>query len=257
MTEKYTLQQYAAMQGGHEVEETKNNLSFIESLGEAKMYKTRNQIASDGARGITDHLFVSLMSLYTLSNDYEYAPVAKEYAKRTMSRGNFGQPSPGGTDLYQTLHTLKKPKGLLGGDKDSLLLGKVKVRDAQIKQFMRNIQSGNVTPGQAQAFFFRLEKDLAIQDPKLRAVRRLVQDWPTLTTAQRQLVGTQMNKYFRTSARRSDIAPLMTSFIKGNSLNVAPSKLGKVARRVARGAGAFAAGYIAGKMTGPQNDRRS
>ena len=132
MTEKYTLQQYAAMQGGHEVEETKNNLSFIESLGEAKMYKTRNQIASDGARGITDHLFVSLMSLYTLSNDYEYAPVAKEYAKRTMSRGNFGQPSPGGTDLYQTLYTLKKPKGLLGGDKDSLLLGKVKVRDERI-----------------------------------------------------------------------------------------------------------------------------
>ena len=63
MTDKYTLQQYAAMQGGHEMEQESNNLSFIESLGEARMYKTRNQIKSDGARGITDHVFMSMMSL--------------------------------------------------------------------------------------------------------------------------------------------------------------------------------------------------
>ena len=248
MAEKYTLQQYAAMQGGHEMEQDSNNLSFIESLGEARMYKTRNQIKSDGARGITDHVFMSMMSLYAMSNDYEYAPVAKEYAKRTIQRGNFGSPSPSGTDFYQTLFTLKKPNGILGGEKDSLLLNKVKVNDARIKQFMQGIQNGNVTSGQAKAFFFKMEKDLAIQDPKLRATRRLVQDWPTLTTAQRQLVGTQITKYFRTSARRSDIAPLMNTFISKNNLAIAPSKVGKVARRVARGAGAFAAGYAAGKL---------
>jgi len=248
MAEKYTLQQYAAMQGGHEMNIEPSNLSFIESLGEARMYKTRQQISKDGARSITDHAFMSMMSLYAMSNDYEYAPVAKEYAKRTLSRGSFGQPSPSGTDLYQTLFTLKKPSGLLSGDKDDLLLTKVKVHDARIKQFMRGIENGNLTHGQAQAFFFRLEKDLAIQDPKLRATRRLVQDWSTLTTGQRQLAGTQMTKYFRQQGRRSDLAPLMNNFISKNKLAVPTGKLAKVARRVARGAGAFAAGYAAGKI---------
>ena len=31
--------------------------------------------------------------------------------------------------------------------------------------------------GQAQQFILKLEKDLAIQDQKLRATRRLVQNW--------------------------------------------------------------------------------
>ena len=248
MTQKYTLQQSAAMQGGREMNDEPSNLSFIESLGEARMYKTRQQISKEGARSITDHAFMSMMSLYAMSNDYEYAPVAKEYAKRTLSRGNFGNPSPSGTDLYQTLFTLKKPSGLLGGEKDNLLMSKVRVNDARIKQFMQGIQNGNLTSGQAQAFFFKLEKDLAIQDPKLRATRRLVQDWSSLTTAQRQLVGTQMTKYFRQQGKRSDLAPLMNSFISKNKLAVPSGKLGKIAKRVVRGAGAFAAGYAAGKL---------
>lgn len=247
---KYTLQQYAAMQGGHEMEENKTNLSFIESLGEAKMYRTRSQIQQDGARGITDHLFVSLLSLYAMSNDYNYAPVAKEYALRTISKGNFATPSPSGTDLYQTIHTLQKPSGLLSGSKDDMLLNKVRIDDRKIKQFMQGIKTGNITKGQAQQFFFKLERDLAIQDPKLRAARRLAQDWTSLTSAQQQLVGTQLTKYFRTSGRRSDIAPLFNKFAISNKLNVGSSKIAKIGKRIARGAGAFAVGYAAGKATG-------
>ena len=43
---KYTLQQYAAMQGGHEMyeDDSSKGLTFMKSLGEARMFKTRNQI---------------------------------------------------------------------------------------------------------------------------------------------------------------------------------------------------------------------
>ena len=36
------------------------NLEFIQSLGEARMFKTKQQIKGEGARSLTDHLFVSL-----------------------------------------------------------------------------------------------------------------------------------------------------------------------------------------------------
>lgn len=250
MTDKYTAAQWAAMEGGHSVEEEKRELSFIQSLGEARMYKTRNQISREGARSITDHLFVSLMSLYAMSNDYKYAPVAKEYAKRTMATGgSFSKPSPSGTDLYQTLYTLNKPEGLVNSEADNLLLAKVRVNNVKIKKFMRDVQTGKITPGEAQAFFFKMEKDLAIQDPKLRAARRLTQNWNTLTTAQRQLVSTQLSRYYKMSARRSDMAPLFTQFAKDSGLAVSDSKAKKIGKRIARGAAAFAGGYALGKMT--------
>jgi hypothetical protein len=229
--------------------EEQQGLSFIQSLGEARMYKTRQQISREGARSVTDHLFVSLLSLYTMSNDYDYAPVAKEYAKHTTRMGGFNSPSPSNTDLYQTIYTIGKPDGLLGNEKDAMLLGKVKLDQTRIKQFLKKIELGNVTPGEAQAFFFKLERDLAIQDPKLRAARRLAQNWTSLTSAQQQLVATQINKYFRTDARRSDLFPLFGKFAADNKLIVGDSKLKKVAKRVARGVGAFAIGYAAGKAT--------
>ena len=250
MAEKYTLQQYAAMQGGHEMPTEENNgLTFMQSLGEARMYKSRPQINKAGARSITDHAFVSLLSLYAMSQDYNSAPTAKKYAKATASKGGFNQPSPGGTDLYQTLFTMNKPKGLFSQEKDSMLMDKVKFDQARTRAFLRKIETGNLQPGEAQSFFYKLEKDLAIQDPKLRAARRLTQNWPNLTTQQQTLVASQFDRYFRANALRSDMYPLFKQFAKGNNLIAGPSKTSRIAKRIARGAAAFAAGYTAGKMT--------
>lgn len=247
--EKYTANEWAAIQGGHTIEPETTGLSFIQSLGEARMFKTRDQIKKEGARSVTDHLFVSLLSLYTMSNDFRYAPVATEYAKKTMQNGGFNTPHPGGTDLYQTLFTIKKPNGILDGAADSALLDKVRLNDVHIKKFLRDVSNGKTTPGAAQAFFFRLERELAIQDPKLRAARRLAQNWTTLSTSQQQLVATQLSRYYKVHAKRSDLNALFTNFAKDSGLEVDDSKLKKIGKRVARGAAAFAAGYAAGKMT--------
>ena len=60
MTERYTLQQYAAMEGGHEMPKDKG-LEFMQTLGEARMFRSKTQIAREGARNTSDHLFASLM----------------------------------------------------------------------------------------------------------------------------------------------------------------------------------------------------
>jgi len=250
--EKYTLRQYAAMQGGHEMpkESEEPYLEFINSLGEARMFRTRDMIQKQGARTLTDHFFVSMMSLYAMANDYKYAPVAKEYARRTSMFSNWNKPSPSGTDLYQTIHSTLKPKGLADSDADKLLLTKVNVEQKRIRNFLKQIESGKINSGQAQAFFYRLEKNLAIQDPKLRAARRLVGEWDTLNTTQRQLAASQLTKYYRLNARRSDLNPIFTKYANEQGLEIDAKKKGSIGKRIARGAAAFAAGYTAGKMTG-------
>lgn len=94
------------------MEENDKSLSFMQSLGEARMYKSRSQIASNGARSITDHAFVSLLSLYAMSQDYESAPVATKYAKSTISRGSFSQPSPGAMKKYLAQAWAKRKPGI-------------------------------------------------------------------------------------------------------------------------------------------------
>ena len=120
----------------------------------------------------------------------------------------------------------------------------------ELNAFTRQIEQGNVTAGQAQQFFYKLEKDLAIQDPKLRATRRLVQNWNDCSTQQQQLAATQIDRYFRQNGMRSDIRPLFGQYAKSNNLVAGTSRMNKIATTVARKAGAFAIGYAAAKATG-------
>jgi hypothetical protein len=183
-----------------------------------------------------------------MSQDYDYAPVAKEYAKRTRALGNFNNPSPGGTDLYQSIFSLQRPE-LMPGDKSQLLMNKVNVDTPRIKRFLDKIKTGTVSNSDAQQFFFKLERDLKIQDPKLKAARRLVQNWDNLGTQQRQLAGSQLMRYYRMDARRSDLMPLFAKYSKDANLELNNDEKKSIAQRVARGAGLFAAGYALSKLT--------
>ena len=243
---KYTASEWAQIEGGHTVEPVKEGLTFMQSLGEARMFKTREQISHAGARSVTDHLFVSLLSLYAMSQDYNYAPVAKEYARRTNQLGSYNNPSPSGTDLYQTIFSVKRPD-LMPGEKSEMLMNKVNINDAKVKGFLNKIKMGTITPADASTFLLKMERDLKIQDPKLRAARRLTQDWHKLSTAQRQLVGTQIMKYFRLNARRSDMMPLFVNFAKDNGLNIDDKKKRSIGKSILRKAAAFGAGYAIGK----------
>jgi hypothetical protein len=145
---------------------------------------------------------------------------------------------------------LKKPEGLNDDPKDKLLLNKVRVDDRRIRAFLKQMEYGKLNPGSVQAFFYKLEKDLAIQDPKLKAARRLVGSWDNLTTNQQQLAATQLNKHFRLNARRSDLFPMFGKYANDKNLLIGRDDKKSIGARVARGAAAFAAGYTAGKMTG-------
>lgn len=250
---KFTDFQKACMEGGHEVPELQSQYGvkpaeFIQTLGEAKMFRTRRQIEKSGARDVADHAFVGILSLYVLSQNYDFAPMASEYAKRTIRFGNFNNPSPSGTDLYQTIHTLQAEN--IPGEKSTLLFNKIQLQPQRLKTFLLQISKGAVTSSQASVFLTRLERQLAIQDPKLRAARRLIQDWSSLSTNQQTLATTQIAKYYRLNARRSDLMPLFMQFANANKLVAGPGLKSKIAKQVVRKTAAFGAGYGLGKLLG-------
>ena len=71
------------------------------------MFKTRQQLASAGARALTDRLFVGLLSLYAMITSMNQW-LSNMHVEQVCMEDLVDQSS--GTDVYQTIHTILKMK---------------------------------------------------------------------------------------------------------------------------------------------------
>lgn len=252
---QYTAKQWSEIQGGHTMSETpKKQYSFISDLNESKMFKTRQRVEGTNARDMADFAFMNMLALYIMSNEYDMAPAAADYAGRVMMTGNFNTYRQSGNDLHVALSSLKNnmPNA---GDKNEMQLGRINLNDMKIKAYLRTIQSGRPVTG-AGAFFMRLERDLDIKNSNYRGVRRLVQDWPRLNKMQKQLVITRMSQFYRTKALRSELYSYIRDLGRSQGLMVKgahnaerPKMRGSdTLAKIATGAAAIAGGFYLGKQ---------
>ena len=90
--EKYTLKQYAAMQGGHEMPiEKESKFGFISELSESKLMRSKSAISRYNARDAADIIFLYSIILVVFKNDFRYASAASTYARKTLSNGKDGE----------------------------------------------------------------------------------------------------------------------------------------------------------------------
>ena len=137
MNEKqYTLRQWSEIQGGHEMTPTKENkYAFIGDIMESRMFRSKSKVTSADARDMADFAMMNMLALYILSYEYDFAPVAQDYAKRTMMYGNFNNFRAGGTDLNIALTAVKN--GMAdAGYKNKLQSSKLEFNDVKIKAFL-------------------------------------------------------------------------------------------------------------------------
>jgi len=252
--EKYTAKQWSEIEGGHEMSATpKRQYEFIGDLNESKMFRTRQRVEGSNARDMADFAFMNMLSLYIMSNEYDMAPAAAEYAGRTMQTGNFNSYRQSGSDLHVALASLKN--NMPGaGDKNSHQLGRIKLNDQKIKAYLKTIQAGRRVTG-VGSFFMKLEKDLDIKNSNYRGVRRLVQDWPTATKMQKQLVITRMSQFYRTKALRSELYSYIRDLGRSQGLMVKNASNGERPKmrgsdtlaKLAIAGASIAGGYMLGK----------
>ena len=259
MEQKYTLQQYAAMQGGHSIEdETESQYGFIGGLNESKMFRTKQQLESSDLRSNLDFAFLNLLTLHTMYQDYNTAPQAQAYAKRTLlaGGGQFKNYKTNGTDLYQALHSISSGK-FASSDKAGIQAGKIKLPEQKIRQYLQQMAAGREIIG-PQNFFMQLERGMDIQNSNYRSVRRIVSNWKGSDTAQRGLASTRLLQYYRTHAIKSELYPSFKALTRNNGLEIqnvrnaekGPNRLKRAAFRTVAGATAFAGGFAAGRAFG-------
>ena len=256
--EKYTAKQWSEIQGGHTMSETpKKQYAFIGDLMESRMFRSKSKVEDTNAREMADFAMMNLLALYILSNEYDFAVAAQDYAKRTMMYGNFNSYRAGGTDLNIALTAVRN--GMSGdGAKDDLQNNKLRFNDVKIKAFLNTIKAGR-PPVSVPSFFLRMEKDLDIQNSNYRSIRRLAQDWPRLNKMQKQLVITRMMQFFRAKALRSELYSYIRDMSRSQGLEArnahnaegSPKMRGAdTLAKLAVAGGAIAGGYALGKSIG-------
>lgn len=229
-------------------------LKLVTEFNESMQYRSKSAIKQTNAREVSDFAFMDLLAIWILYNEFAFAPQGIDYAERTVTFNRFTNYRQMGTDLYLNLHIITEKRiDLLGTEADATLLNRIALDVPMIVRYLRNVSRNTMSPSMARMTFQRLEQGLQITDSNYRSVRRLVQNWPNLQTAQKRTALTRMLFFYRTHARRSEMFKTLTELAKSQGLVDAsaknPEKHG-IAKTAAAAAGAAAAGFVGGYHIG-------
>ena len=262
---KYTAKQWSEMEGGHEMSANESQYQLINTLTESRLFRNKNITSKVNIDDAAELAFVQLLMLNVFNKDYDFAPLASQYAQRTGAFTNFDYFRTSGTDLYIALNRIMgKEQGKLS-DKDEIAMSRISIKKADVIRYLKNIGANKSDSSFEKAMLMRFERQLNVQDGMLKSLRRLAADWDNLNQNQRALVVTRMAQYMRKKAMRSELTPALLKFQKRGNYVVDDKKDTKKKiwdRPIVKAAVAVGAIYGAGKIgtqlgkTSYQQDRK-
>ena len=193
-------------------------LEFINELCESRLIRQKRQLNRYTAKDAADLVFLYACILNILKNEFKYAPVAAEYAKKTFMFNNFNVFRINGTDMYILLTALVGTDDTsdLFADKEAsdLFLADLRVNVPQLKEWLRLTSKGVIRKNIDQQFLYKLEKQLKVSNAQYKSARRLASDWTNLKHGQKTLVITRILQALRARAIRSELYPVMMRLAK-------------------------------------------
>ena len=186
------------------------DLQFINTLCESKMFRTKQVASNINVNDAAELAFVYFMLLNVWNKDYDFAPLAKEYAERTVMFSNFDNFRTSATDLYISLNRLIGKDQSYDDEKDKIAIDRIHIKQLDVKRYLAHIANNVSSPQFENTMLMKFQRDLNIQDSMLRSIRRLVADWDNTTQSQRALVVTRLTQYVKLRAIKSDAySPLL------------------------------------------------
>ena len=249
---KYTANEWAQIEGGHTFNESNDSkLQLVHELTESRLFRNKKIASSVNIDDAANLAFVQMMMLNVFNKDYDFAPLASEYASRTGAFKSFDYFRTSGTDLYIALNRLMGKDQDYSSDKDKVAMSRIGVKKADVMRYLNHIGTNKSNASFEKSMLMRLERQLNVQDGMLKSMRRLVGDWDNLNQNQRALVVTRMAQYMRSSAMRSELTPALLKFQKRGNFIIDDKKDKKKKiwdKPIVKAAAAAGAIYGAGKL---------
>lgn len=239
-------------------------LEFIDNeISESRLYRTSSNMGNLTGKNVADLAYLNTISIYLMLQDDVQHNYAKQYAKQTSQYGNYLTFRTSATDLYMLCYVLKNPESDKIKLKDPIgskrLLSRLNFDSRKHYSFMRKIATTSDRANEAMNYFFRLEAQLNITNPKYKQYRRFISNWGNLKYASRQRIVAEILQQMRLIGRGSElIAPLstMTKYRKFRTEPAYDVPRTSLAQKVAGAAvGAVAGRYVAGKAANLAKDK--
>lgn len=218
------------------------SFEFLQELSEARLFRNPARMQEIFASELADNFFNAVLALQTLKQNDPKA--AQKYAKQTLQSGNIDGWRSSGSDFHNMAFMLKNPdryQGRMVTDRH------VSLPSLQLMGWLRNMAMGRDDKQYDRQFLLKLQKNLAIQSPGLKAARRLVADWEHALPLEKKLAASKIYQGMRHDLQASDMYGQYNKMMHKNKLFVdeIPEKRGiPLAAKVAAAA---VGGYYLGK----------
>jgi hypothetical protein len=195
---------------------------LLATLSESRLIPTRHHLGEFTAEQLAELGYLYLLGLRILLVEPATADWARHYCRKT-ARDKFATWLSDGTDLYNMLYglldqdvALKHPRASDAFRRRLRLLDPVPLR-----RWLDANASASTNEGATVRLFLNLDGMFRIGDAALRAVRRLVQDWPELRRRDRQLAMTRLLQLLRHRARsHSELLPQLVRAAQAGRLEL-------------------------------------
>lgn len=174
------------------------SFSFISQLSESSLFPSKASLERYKAKQIGELTFLYLCAMRIAFLEEETSRWAREYARKTVTWGNFDQWRNNATDLYVLLHALKPEQHEQGA-------GWYPLNHKLVLGWLKETAMGHPHDEQTRRLLVRLDFDLRISDVAMRSLRRMIMDWPTLDSSDKKLALTRLHLMLRSRAPKSEI----------------------------------------------------
>ena len=191
-------------------------MEFLQTLSEARLFGgSRTGLSRYNAKEIADLLFLHLIALQILKNDFYGLPKAQDYVRNSGNLVTWDDWSSARNEIYVMLHVLfgkraEKARLTLKDQEESQeFLKHININWPYLRKFLRLVLSGQSDEAFERRFLLDLEHDLKINNSYYRSLRRLASTWNQQSESNKRLVMTRLLQILRTKARRSELLPVL------------------------------------------------
>jgi len=208
MENKFTALEWAAMEGGHDIEPATESYSFIKDLYESRMTKDNGNAKKLTYTDCGERMYLTLLALETMRQYPDFKDYVQRYCKKTAGFELYKMYRIMGTDLYNFIYFLVGNSSAQAKLKDpeaaKELRATTRIPTAAINRYINSIAVGK-EPVQISNMFMAIESAINVTNADYKAIRRNLANYKTLTSAERRLVSTRLIFAVRAKLRSSDI----------------------------------------------------
>jgi len=217
----------------------KENLQLVNDLTESRAFRSRQDVGNYTAKEVGEIIYVYCLALTTLKNEFKYKKIAREYATRTMSYGDFDYFRTNGTDLYLLIHSLIGSGSIIQFKNKSAsdsYVERLSNNKFFLLNFLNYLEMTEVDNSLANRLLLKLEKQFNVSLAQSKKIRRELSMYDFLKIKDKANIVNLVLHQIRNYVPRSELYRPLQDMFKERRLVNEPRKQLKLRKSVAPGA---------------------